>query len=56
MIEIGDQSYFMAAGQVLEIMPYQPHRFTGISKEPVRIFETSTQHFESDSIRIEKGD
>ncbi len=54
--EKGRESKFeMPAGDVLEIMPGLKHQFGGIA-EVSEIMEFSTEHFESDSIRIEKGD
>lgn len=52
----GAESEFdMMPGDVLEIEPGLRHQFGGI--DPVsEIMEFSTQHFEDDSIRIEKGD
>ncbi|MEP0815405.1 MAG: cupin domain-containing protein [bacterium] len=44
----------MKAGDSLHLPPGLVHRFTGI--EDSEIFEFSTQHFDSDSYRIEKGD
>jgi mannose-1-phosphate guanylyltransferase len=54
--EKGRESKFeMPAGDVLEITPGLKHQFGGIA-ERSEIMEFSTEHFESDSIRIEKGD
>jgi mannose-6-phosphate isomerase len=44
----------MGAGETCEITPGLMHRFTGV--EDTEIFEFSTQHFEEDSFRVEKGD
>ncbi|MGH7149270.1 MAG: cupin domain-containing protein [Planctomycetota bacterium] len=44
----------MKPGDSLEIYPGLVHRFSGI--EDSEIVEFSTQHFEEDSYRIEKGD
>ena len=44
----------MKPGDALEITPGLVHRFTGI--EDSEIIEFSTQHFEDDSYRIERGD
>lgn len=53
---------------IVDIDPHENHRFTGISEnciyvpalreifEGSMILEVSTEHFEDDSIRIEKGD
>ena len=54
--ESGIESEFeMEKGDVLEIKPGLKHQFKGIA-EITEIMEFSTQHFESDSIRTEKGD
>jgi mannose-6-phosphate isomerase-like protein (cupin superfamily) len=54
--EDGEKSEFeMLPGDVLEIPRGLKHQFRGIS-ETSEILEVSTQHFESDSIRTEKGD
>jgi len=45
----------MNPGDVLEIPPYLKHQFGGIVRVS-EVLEFSTQHFESDSIRTEKGD
>lgn len=49
-----EESFEMKKGDILEIEPGTAHQFTGI--EDAELFEFSTQHFEDDSIRIEKGD
>lgn len=41
-------------GDVIHISPCVPHRLKAISDG--LIFEVSTQHFEDDSYRVEKGD
>lgn len=41
-------------GSVWEILPGYPHQLEAI--EESEIFEASTQHFDDDSYRIEKGD
>jgi mannose-6-phosphate isomerase-like protein (cupin superfamily) len=48
------ETFVMKPGDVCEITPHLKHRFTGL--EDSEIFEFSTQHFEDDSYRIEKGD
>ncbi len=54
--ESGKESIFeMNKGDVFEISPGLKHQFTGIA-DVTEIMEFSTQHFESDSIRTEKGD
>ncbi len=54
--ESGEESSFeMSKGDVLEICPGLKHQFTGIA-DITEIMEFSTEHFESDSIRTEKGD
>ena len=45
----------MQQGDALLLKPGMIHRFTGIADE-TRIFEFSTQHFDTDSHRIVKGD
>ena len=49
-----EESFEMKKGDILEIEPGTAHQFTGI--EDAELFEFSTQHFEDDSHRIEKGD
>jgi mannose-6-phosphate isomerase-like protein (cupin superfamily) len=44
----------MKKGDCLEIPQGTAHQFTAI--EACELFEFSTQHFEEDSVRIEKGD
>lgn len=44
----------MTAGHSIHIRPGLIHRFIGL-KDSV-IFEFSTQYFESDTVRLEKGD
>lgn len=52
----GEESQFdMEPGDVLEIPSGFKHQFAGIA-ERSEIMEFSTQHFESDSVRLEKGD
>ena len=52
----GEESKFeMRPGDVLEIPPGLKHQFGGIA-EITEIMEFSTQHFESDSVRTERGD
>ena len=52
----GTESEFeMEKGDVLEIAPGLKHQFKGIA-DVTEIMEFSTQHFDSDSIRTEKGD
>ncbi len=54
--ESGKESIFeMTKGDVFEIPPGLKHQFIGIA-DVTEIMEFSTQHFESDSIRTEKGD
>lgn len=54
--ESGNESEFeMVPGDVLEIAPGLKHQFGGLA-EVSEIMEFSTQHFETDSIRTEKGD
>lgn len=49
-----EETFEMKKGDVLEIAPGTAHQFTGV--EECELFEFSTQHFEDDSYRIEKGD
>lgn len=41
-------------GDIIEIPQGQPHQLTAL--EEAEIFEVSTQHFNDDSYRIQKGD
>ncbi len=54
-LELDGTVYRLTPGDIVDIRPYQEHKFTGVDNQNV-ILEISTQHFESDSIRIEKGD
>lgn len=55
LLEIDNETYKFLPGDTVDIRPYQEHRFGGIDEDSM-ILEVSTQHFESDSVRIEKGD
>ncbi|MFN0207463.1 MAG: cupin domain-containing protein [Planctomycetota bacterium] len=46
--------FVMVPGDTCEITPGLMHRFKGI--EDAEVFEFSTQHFEDDSYRVERGD
>ncbi|MDA1169197.1 MAG: cupin domain-containing protein [bacterium] len=48
------KTFVMKPGDALEITQGLMHRFTGL--EDSEIMEFSTQHFDEDSYRIEKGD
>ena len=45
----------LGEGDCILLTPGMVHRFTGLEPEN-HIFEFSTQHFDDDSLRIEKGD
>jgi mannose-6-phosphate isomerase-like protein (cupin superfamily) len=45
----------MRAGDCIILRPGLVHRFTGLAEETL-IFEFSTEHFDEDSLRIQKGD
>ena len=49
-----EETFEMKKGDCLEIPQGTAHQFTGV--EDCELFEFSTQHFEEDSVRIEKGD
>lgn len=49
------EEFEMRAGDAILLRPGTVHRFTGIAEETL-IFEFSTQHFDADSHRIERGD
>lgn len=49
------KSFLLLPGQSFHIPPGLMHRFTGVEAEN-RIVEFSTEHFEEDSFRAEKGD
>jgi len=51
-----EESFEMKKGDILEIAPGTAHQFTGLGEGDCELFEFSTQHFEDDSVRIEKGD
>ena len=54
-VNIGKRKrWVMGPGDILHIYPGLPHQFFGLQNS--RIFEFSTQHFEDDSYRVEKGD
>ena len=48
------ESLTLRPGEVFHIEPGLVHRFTALERSVIHEF--STQHFEEDSIRIEKGD
>ncbi len=48
------EELILEAGDILHIPPGLPHQLIAI--EEGEIFEVSTQHFDCDSYRIEKGD
>ncbi len=50
-----ENNFVMEEGDVLEIERGLKHQFKGIA-DTTQIMEFSTQHFDSDSIRTEKGD
>jgi len=47
-------SVIVREGDCIHLMPGQPHRMLAI-EEGSCIFEVSTQHFDSDSYRVERG-
>ena len=47
--------FLMHPGDRLVLPPNTPHQFTGVDPKST-IIEISTQHFEDDSYRIQKGD
>jgi mannose-6-phosphate isomerase-like protein (cupin superfamily) len=49
------EDFTMQAGDTLLLKPGMVHRFTSLEGDAF-IFEFSTQHFDEDSHRIEKGD
>jgi mannose-6-phosphate isomerase-like protein (cupin superfamily) len=49
------ESFLMEAGDNLEVSPGLVHQFTATEDGPCVIYEFSTQHFNSDSYRIEPG-
>jgi mannose-6-phosphate isomerase-like protein (cupin superfamily) len=49
------EEFEMQAGDTLLLKPGMVHRFTSLEGD-AHIFEFSTQHFDEDSHRIEKGD
>jgi quercetin dioxygenase-like cupin family protein len=59
MAFIGDpprpNEFLMHPGDRIVIPPNTPHQFLGVDPKST-IIEISTQHFEEDSYRIEKGD
>lgn len=48
------KSMFIYEGSVIHISKLQPHKLTSVGQG--EIFEVSTQHFDDDSYRVEKGD
>jgi mannose-6-phosphate isomerase-like protein (cupin superfamily) len=50
-----NEVFEMGEGDCVLLTPGLVHRFTGLAEE-THIFEFSTQHFDEDSLRIEKGD
>jgi len=49
-----EKCFEMVRGDILHIPPILIHQFYGL--EDSEILEVSTQHFEDDSYRLEKGD
>jgi quercetin dioxygenase-like cupin family protein len=49
-----EEVLILSAGDTIHLPQGTLHRFTGL--EDAEIFEFSTQHFDEDSIRVEKGD
>lgn len=49
------KTFLMHPGDRLVIPPNTPHQFIGVDPKST-IIEISTQHFEDDSYRIQKGD
>jgi D-lyxose ketol-isomerase len=49
------EEFTMNTGDAILLVPGMVHRFTGLAKV-TQIFEFSTQHFDSDSHRIIRGD
>ena len=49
------EEFIMEPGDTLLLKPGMVHRFTSLEGD-AHIFEFSTQHFDEDSHRIEKGD
>lgn len=48
--------HLMEAGSLLVVPPYLVHAFECPDHAPAILFEVSTQHFEDDSVRVQKGD
>ena len=48
------KSVFLEEGMVIHISNLQPHKLSSLNGG--EIFEVSTQHFDNDSYRVEKGD
>lgn len=57
IVELDGVEHVLEEGAVLEIAPYVRHSFslTPHDRHGAVIFEVSTQHFESDSIRLERA-
>ena len=53
-LELFGETKIMNIGDKIRLKPYTLHRFTGL--EDSKILEISTQHFDSDSYRVVKGD
>lgn len=52
---IAPYTFLMHPGDRLVIPPNTPHQFIGVDAQST-IIEVSTQHFEDDSYRIQRGD
>ena len=50
-----EQETVVKEGDCIHLMPGQPHQMLALT-EGATIFEVSTQHFDSDSVRVIKGD
>jgi len=56
ILELDGQPHIIEEGSAIEIQPYVRHRFCEASGlRPAQIMEVSTQHLETDSIRVISG-
>lgn len=53
MLDLGGVEHIVEPGSVVEVQPYVRHRFRDASRDGLtRVLEVSTQHVETDTVRI----
>jgi quercetin dioxygenase-like cupin family protein len=51
MLELGDERYLLEPGDIIQVLPGTPHRFTAILSS--QLYEFSTYHSDDDVVRLE---